>query len=397
MSVPAVWTFQQYLKNRLDSGIAIERNEAFLMGDIERYLGGKIQRTDAQNLKIRLTSARGVKQLLETKKQKEFLHKIRKYERKQTYLEKLHVAKEKMKPTAQQSNEAEIAVKDSVLSNRNPVRKDVKNLSASGKRYRRKTLLKKLGEGEAALVIAKEKVNPFESINFQKVAHMSERDLEKTSKLFERKVGCKVFPGRHMRKKARQKTLPENIQFDDFKAEISLQNGLSKTAERLLNSNLIGTEQKMCLKTEKECILYSKSGQDGTTGFALNNKKTKRGQAKHQVAFVPLQLRKIDGKSVLWKNPKPNSNRNTKLLKSRWATETSNYIIDSHESLEKEIAELHPVKVLCDDEMISVSFVVLNVMNDGKEHRGAKSSRTYLLHLREGVKDLFTKFAPKQS
>ena len=96
MSLPVsgTWTYQAYLKNRLDSGKLIERKEAFLVRDIESYLGGKIKRTDAQNLKIKLCSAGGVKQLLDSKKLKEFLCKLRIYEgRKQTDLERRDVAR----------------------------------------------------------------------------------------------------------------------------------------------------------------------------------------------------------------------------------------------------------------------------------------------------------------
>ena len=105
MSLPVsgTWTYQAYLKNRLDSGKLIERKEAFLVRDIESYLGGKIKRTDAQNLKIKLCSAGGVKQLLDSKKLKEFLCKLRIYEgRKQTYLERRDVArKEEIEPASQ--------------------------------------------------------------------------------------------------------------------------------------------------------------------------------------------------------------------------------------------------------------------------------------------------------
>ena len=103
-----------------------------------------------------------------------------------------------------------------------------------------------------------------------------------------------------------------------------------------------------------------------TPGFAKNNKRTKRGASKHQVCFVPLQLRASDQKTILWKNKKPNSNRQTKILRSEWVAETSEFIVESHNSLEAEIKNLQSLEVEVDGVKILVNFEVLNCMNDGK-------------------------------
>ena len=81
---------------------------------------------------------------------------------------------------------------------------------------------------------------------------------------------------------------------------------------------------------------------------------------------MPLQLRAADQKKVIWKNPKPNSNRTTKILKSQWTTETIDFIVEMHNSLEDEIKGLHPFQMTIENVVLNVNFLVKNCMNDGK-------------------------------
>ena len=110
------------------------------------------------------------------------------------------------------------------------------------------------------------KVNAFQALCYQKEAHMSERDIDITQKLVKKQVGSNILAGRRLKKKASDQTMPTGILVDDFKAHVTLQAGLNKTVERLVKSNLIPLESKSILKTDEECTLYTKSGQDGTTG-----------------------------------------------------------------------------------------------------------------------------------
>ena len=63
---------------------------------------------------------------------------------------------------------------------------------------------------------------------------------------------------------------------------------------------------------------------------------------------------------------KPNSNRQTKILRSEWVAETSDFILTSHKSIETEIENLHPMELIVDNVRIMVNYVVQNCMNDGK-------------------------------
>ena len=109
---------------------------------------------------------------------------------------------------------------------------------------------------------------------------------------------------------------------------------------------------------------------------------------------------------------KPNSNRQTKILRSEWVAETSEFIVESFTNLETEIQNLQPFEMELDGVKIKVNFVVLNCMNDGKvihavstQHykrnklisETAKSISFQVCHLCNGsTKDFQTHFdAPK--
>jgi hypothetical protein len=66
------------------------------------------------------------------------------------------------------------------------------------------------------------------------------------------------------------------------------------------------------------------------------------------------------------KNPKPNSNRQTKILRSQWVAETSQFVVETHTSLEDEIKKVEPLEIDFEGVKIKAQFEVLNCMNDGK-------------------------------
>ena len=56
----------------------------------------------------------------------------------------------------------------------------------------------------------------------------------------------------------------------------------------------------------------------------------------------------------------------TKILRSEWCVETSEFIVESHNSLEGEIEKLQSLNLKVNNVNLTVNFVVLNCMNDGK-------------------------------
>ena len=259
------FTFKSYLENRLANGISILKTEKWLQEDLNKFSKGKTTRSHVQNLRRQLIKMHSTKNLLGSLAQKDFLSKTRTCESK-NYVTNLHARNGRSQENLVIENTKEILieeVKDSAVK-----RKSVDDLSRSGKKYRRKKLLSQLEEGDLKLIKSKRgKLNAFEALSFQKDAHMSERDMILAKKLVKAKSGANNLAGRRLKKKACDETMPTGIEVNDFKASVSLQAGLNKTAERLLVvSNQIPVEQKEVLVAEKVCTLYVKSGQDGTTG-----------------------------------------------------------------------------------------------------------------------------------
>ena len=283
------FNFKNYLENRLASGVTIKKTEKWLQEDLDKFAKGKTTRAHVQILKQRLVKMQGAKNLLETKGQKDFLCKTRTCEstRESTgYLTNLHAMNGRSVENVVVENQNDEVIEgkeDNVFDF--VKRKNLKDLSRSGKEYRKAQLLNKLQEGDMQLLKSKREMpNAFETLNFQKDAHCSERDIMKTEKLFKRKVGANVLAGRRLRKKASDETMPSGIYVDDFKATITLQAGLNKAAERLIQSSTIPEDKKEILMSEKMCTFYVKSGQDGTTGEYFSSVKS-FSLHHHQIMF----------------------------------------------------------------------------------------------------------------
>ena len=270
------FTFKEYLENRVSSGIPISKNEALLKEDMDQFVKGDTSRSHVQILKRQLIKFQGPKPLLRNIGQRDFLEKIRTCETRD-YVTKLHAKRGRPleKVAVSFSKETEIPSEKKCFNSEK--RKDLCQLSRQGKWKRRENLIKKLDAKDLNLMKSKqEKLNAFETLIYQKEAKMSARDLKKTGKLMKRKTGKNVLAGWRQTKKAKDQAMPEEIVVDDFKAEVTLQNGLNKTAGRFIESKIIDVDQKKVLMAEKNCTLVVKAGQDGTTGIKEINSKEVR-------------------------------------------------------------------------------------------------------------------------
>ena len=263
----STFNYKTYLENRVANGVTIVKTEKWLQEDMDNFAKGKITRSDVQALKRSLVKMNGAKQLLGNKGHKDFLCKIRNCES-TDYVTNLHAKNGRSQEIIGMDNQNENESEEKEDNVGCVKRRRLGDLSRSGKVYRRKKLLHTLEEDDIQLLKSiGEKPNAFQTLNYQKDAHMSERDMMKTQKLVKEKVGANVLAGRRLKKKASDQTMPDGIKVDDFKAVISLQSGLNKAAERLIMSGIIPEEQRKTLMTEKMCTFYTKSGQDGTTGM----------------------------------------------------------------------------------------------------------------------------------
>ena len=134
-------------------------------------------------------------------------------------------------------------------------------LGYHGKRYRIRRLKDEM-EQDFNLIVGngkKGKLDAFKVLNYQQEANMSRRGIAKTNKLVKHQTGFLVLPGERLMQRAREATYPEEILSDDFNVEVSLQNAVNKTVERLLQSNQINSKSKEVIKAKQRITFVLKS------------------------------------------------------------------------------------------------------------------------------------------
>ena len=259
------FTFKDYLENKVSSGVVIPRNKKLLKEDLDQFVKGNTTRSQVQILKRQLTKFVGPKPLLRNIGQRDFLSKIRTCETRD-YVTKLHAERGRPLEKIAVSKNIEIASQKKSVSIEK--RKGLDQISRMGKWKRRKLLMRKLESEDLELLESEQgNVSGFETLNYQKEAKMSQRDLNKTGELIKRKTGKKIVAGWRRRKNAMHEAMPEGIVVDDFKTSVSLQNGLNKSAERRIQREITDVGKKKILMDDQTCTLVVKVGQDGTTGI----------------------------------------------------------------------------------------------------------------------------------
>lgn len=358
------WTVRGFLEK---NGPKFTKNETQLLQGLQEYAGNGfcVERRVAMSLKRILVKEKFVKNVLERSNHSSFIDKVRTCAPKSSPVSFIQQQKKVVESKKKTEMNFERPKEGNLLK-----RKNTEDLSYNGKKYRKKRLADVMDKADMKLISenksGNEKVDLSKTLNYQHDAHLSERDFTATIKIIKEHTGRQILPGKHMRLQAKKETYPAGIVCDQLNVEVPLQSALNKTVERLLESKNIDKKVKDEIIKMRNITFILKAGQDGTSGFAKTNKRTERGTAKQNIAFTPLELRSSDQTKTFWKNDLPNSRRRTRILKSTWAKETTKFIMDSYEKLEEEISSLQPLKMKFGDQEISIDFLVLNVMNDGK-------------------------------
>ena len=81
MTMTATYTLEAYLTKRTNDGISIKKSESFLQEDLNKFVGGRVTRSDVQIPRRGLVKTGGTKQLLGSLSQSEVLSKLRTCER----------------------------------------------------------------------------------------------------------------------------------------------------------------------------------------------------------------------------------------------------------------------------------------------------------------------------
>ncbi|CAH0381175.1 unnamed protein product [Bemisia tabaci] len=224
--------------------------------------------------------------------------------------------------------------------------------------------------------------------NFTKSQYVNTRKESKLRK-------ADIFPPYNYVLEEKKKCMPGNdaIKITEISGEISLQALLDITTNRLLEAEWTKYESSLINhRTDNPHTLHFlwKYGFDGSSNQSEYNQKFseefKDSSDKNLfvICAVPLILRAANGQpgGIFWQNPKPASPQYCRPIKFIFKKEEDDFVLDQLASLESEIANLVPTKVIKDGVNIEVSYTLKLTMLDTKMCNclsGTKSASTCYL------------------
>lgn len=159
-------------------------------------------------------------------------------------------------------------------------------------------------------------------------------------------LNCNLYPNYESVTEAKKKCYPEGIMCTEIKAEVSLQNLLNHTAERLLLS-LKEVILHLHPNQRQDLCLISKWGCDGSGSHSQYKQKFQDQESsdEHMMVTTIVPIRVITTNNVLvWQNPRPSSPRYCRPLRLQMAPETSELSRQETTNLQLERADLLPTK-----------------------------------------------------
>ena len=151
-------------------------------------------------------------------------------------------------------------------------------------------------------------------------------------------------------------------------AEINLQSILNLTSSRLL-SQLNEVIKSLDEMEQKSLVLFCKWGCDGS--HQAQYKQTFENDMDSdanifQSSFVPLRIICESNAKVVWQNPTPSSPRYCRPIRIRYVKESSKVINDEIKYIQSAIDSLKTTKVNLFDRQLSVKYIMMLTMVDGK-------------------------------
>lgn len=174
-----------------------------------------------------------------------------------------------------------------------------------------------------------------------------------------------VLPSYKAVQKEKIKCYPENLTVNEVTAEVSMQSLLNHTVERISSSQKDVFNNSSC----SEITLYSKVGFDGSSGHSEYHQRfANTTDADDKFVFitclVPLKLSSTS--NVFWKNPCPSSPRYCRPIKITFEKETGTLINRENASIQLQLNELVPTKVIIENREYIVKHQLILSMVDGK-------------------------------
>lgn len=176
-----------------------------------------------------------------------------------------------------------------------------------------------------------------------------------------------IYPSYHKLLAAKMECYPKDgIKISDISAEVTLQNLVDHTTNRLFK------QQKEVLKQHKcgKLILSYKWGCDGSSGHSRykqafgDSHEDKTDEYLFAICLVPLQLK--DDNKLIWHNPRPSSVRFCRPIKLIFEKETKSLAEKEIAAIKAQIAAIVPTQICEDGEVINVTHKFYLTMIDGK-------------------------------
>lgn len=205
------------------------------------------------------------------------------------------------------------------------------------------------------------------------LAFLLENDLSKRQyinmRLLNKERNCNIYPSYEEVIKCKLLCRPKEISVSESLAEVSLQNLLDHTAQRIL---LFQKDVLHVMADISNVVLIASYGFDGTTGQSMFKQRfeTSTPQLFDQSLFVttiiPLQMLDSSGK-IIWRNRTTQSVRFCRPLKMQFAKESTDLILSENSQLDMQISYLNPFEYYLDNgEKIIVNYDLHMTLIDGK-------------------------------
>lgn len=180
--------------------------------------------------------------------------------------------------------------------------------------------------------------------------------------------GCDIFPPYSALLEMKTVCRPPQIHISESCAQVSMQNILDHTAERIME---LQKEVLAEIDDISHCTLITSYGFDGSTGQSIYKQQFHSDEpasldlSLFVTTIIPLQL-KDENQRIIWKNRAPQSVRFCRPLKIEYAKESQTKILLEKKSLDVQIATLKDYLYKKGDKEVVIKYATQMTLIDGK-------------------------------
>lgn len=179
--------------------------------------------------------------------------------------------------------------------------------------------------------------------------------------------GCDIYPPYSELSELKLKCRPKEISYSETKVEVSLQNLLDHTVDRILSMQ----QEVLEIFVPTHCSLILSYGFDGSTGQSIYKQRFEQDnidgidQSLFVTTIIPLKL--IDTRNqIIWMNNTPQSVRFCRPLKIQFIKETTDLILKEKYNLDIQIKNLKNYIYTNKQNNVIVEYKPYMTLIDGK-------------------------------